>query len=824
MKKALLLIIASCLIGFTAAQAQVIADFEAAAAGTQGFVDNGWGKGLTGVNRIADPTGRSAGVLAVGFNGANDTRGDFEKPSFSPKKAHVISILVYLPSNFPDDGALQIFGQDNKNWSHTTETYLGKNLPKQAWIPLNFHIAGLNLADPSKFNPYDPNQFGRWGIEVQGGANAASFAGELFFDDVTLLGDEPKVQADFETSLNEWANSGWSPGISAVELIADPNDAANHVMSVGLDFALGNTGQLTSGQINLAKDDHVMAFQIWVPASFPDSNVIRIVGQDRKNWADGAVQVYYGVDLVKEQWNEIYLDILRFYQTDSSKFVPYSSGGFGRVWIGFENNTTFTGSIYMDNIILCKPAPPPTAKLESPPIIASAGLTDYTDPFTGEVFYYNKIEWTDLSADIGETYSVYFSETGKITDVTTPGVIQISQQIGRNTQVWNHRIYTIDGAEKTVYYAVTVTGIEGGQVIETPVRDGISNSGAITAKTSLLYEVPFVESFNFAADAYLDEFEALATTFTRGTFRNQNATGDEAASWTTESTDLNFNGYLVMDNENLYVGMDVVDDYPYGDGQCWGGDGFDVFSGLYDVRTLTSYFRGTDCQRGGTVGGGFRIGSAIGASQGDHIQIGGYEAWTPDGVAYAQDIFEGGYIVEFMIPIATMNAQFNANFTPEDGMILPLKFDINDNDSSAAGNFRSMQNHWGDTPGNFQGWQRAESWGAPVILTKTPIVGVASRNIPSPYRYDLSRNYPNPFNPSTTLKYLLPHTADVKIVVYDLLGKEIRTLINERKAAGSYTAKWDGANDAGHQVSSGIYFCKMITSDFTRIQKMTLLK
>ena len=175
-----------------------------------------------------------------------------------------------------------------------------------------------------------------------------------------------------------------------------------------------------------------MAFQVWVPTDFPDDDTIRIVGQDKTHWADGAIQDYAGVNLVKGQWNEIYLDIKRCYETDSSKFTPYTSGGFGRVWIGFLN-PNWTGSIYMDNIILCPPAAPPTADLLSPPITVTAGVDIVTDPFTGAILYHNDIHWTDLSADIGETYSLYYSETGKITDVKAAGVIQISQQIGRGT-------------------------------------------------------------------------------------------------------------------------------------------------------------------------------------------------------------------------------------------------------------------------------------------------------------------------------------------------------------------------------------------------------
>ena len=115
-------------------------------------------------------------------------------------------------------------------------------------------------------------------------------------------------------------------------------------------------------------------------------------------------------------------------------------------------------------------------------------------------------------------------------------------------------MYTTDGGQKTVYYAMTVTGIENSEIVEKPVRNDTSNSKAVTAKTSLLYEIPLVTSFPFEADGYLTEFENVANTFTRCKFRNERAEGDEAAGWTTESTDLNFTGYVVMDASEYVCG------------------------------------------------------------------------------------------------------------------------------------------------------------------------------------------------------------------------------------------------------------------------------
>ncbi|MGA2667483.1 MAG: T9SS type A sorting domain-containing protein [Ignavibacteria bacterium] len=88
-----------------------------------------------------------------------------------------------------------------------------------------------------------------------------------------------------------------------------------------------------------------------------------------------------------------------------------------------------------------------------------------------------------------------------------------------------------------------------------------------------------------------------------------------------------------------------------------------------------------------------------------------------------------------------------------------------------------------------------------------------------PRYYQLYQNYPNPFNPSTTIKYDIMKTSDVRIIVYDALGREIETLVNEQLKPGTYEVTWDAANYA-----SGLYFYKIISGEFTQTLKMVLMK
>lgn len=103
------------------------------------------------------------------------------------------------------------------------------------------------------------------------------------------------------------------------------------------------------------------------------------------------------------------------------------------------------------------------------------------------------------------------------------------------------------------------------------------------------------------------------------------------------------------------------------------------------------------------------------------------------------------------------------------------------------------------------------------------LVGIAEEGV-LPVEYTVSRNYPNPFNPATTIEYQLPQRSDVKLVVYNTLGQRVRTLLNQSVEAGFHKVVWDGRNDAGRQVSSGIYIYRFNAGDFHRTQKMILLK
>ena len=99
------------------------------------------------------------------------------------------------------------------------------------------------------------------------------------------------------------------------------------------------------------------------------------------------------------------------------------------------------------------------------------------------------------------------------------------------------------------------------------------------------------------------------------------------------------------------------------------------------------------------------------------------------------------------------------------------------------------------------------------------LTGVSTNNNDIPSEYKLHQNYPNPFNPKTKISFDIPKSSNVKLIIYDISGKELGTFINEFQSAGTHSFIVDGS-----VLSSGVYFYKLIAGDFSDIKKMILVK
>ncbi|RMD94731.1 MAG: T9SS C-terminal target domain-containing protein [Calditrichaeota bacterium] len=103
-------------------------------------------------------------------------------------------------------------------------------------------------------------------------------------------------------------------------------------------------------------------------------------------------------------------------------------------------------------------------------------------------------------------------------------------------------------------------------------------------------------------------------------------------------------------------------------------------------------------------------------------------------------------------------------------------------------------------------------------------VGVQEPTSALPETFNLEQNYPNPFNPSTMIRYHLPIAGVVELAIYNSMGQHIRTLVKEKQAPGTYEFTWDGADDLGHPVGSGVYLYRLHAGDFVHTRKMILMR
>ncbi|MFQ6618119.1 MAG: FlgD immunoglobulin-like domain containing protein, partial [Fidelibacterota bacterium] len=116
----------------------------------------------------------------------------------------------------------------------------------------------------------------------------------------------------------------------------------------------------------------------------------------------------------------------------------------------------------------------------------------------------------------------------------------------------------------------------------------------------------------------------------------------------------------------------------------------------------------------------------------------------------------------------------------------------------------------------------SKAWILPIEMNYITGVSLSAANVPLTFRLD--QNYPNPFNPFTEIRYQLPVNSEISLVIYDIMGRRVKTLAAGEKNAGYYWVKWDGKNDRGKNVASGLYILRMKAGDFLRTRKMLLLR
>lgn len=165
------------------------------------------------------------------------------------------------------------------------------------------------------------------------------------------------------------------------------------------------------------------------------------------------------------------------------------------------------------------------------------------------------------------------------------------------------------------------------------------------------------------------------------------------------------------------------------------------------------------------------------------------------------------------------------------GLLTTIKFEVK-NPSIPAGTKITIDSAFVPPAGVFlytevEGGLSQEIQPAPFRPATGPniILDVEDLTTPSlPTSYVLEQNKPNPFNPETSIDFAIPRSGHVSIEIFNTLGQKVKTLVDEPLTAGVKRVRWDGHDDRGKEVASGVYFYRMTVNDFTQSKKMLLLK
>ncbi|MFA6980839.1 MAG: sugar-binding protein [Ignavibacteriaceae bacterium] len=419
--------------------------------------------------------------------------------------------------------------------------------------------------------------------------------------------------------------------------------------------------------------------------------------------------------------------------------------------------------------------------------------------------YQNLILWTDVSGEEGEVYDIYYSEE-PITDLTKAEVLKfgVAENTGNVEQILRSAITDQD---LTYYYAVVCKDYAGNHSLPAYLNTPTINKGKgvpTIAKTAPV---------NFIADGDLTEWASVPQ------FRilRSEGTGFDAPSGLHDGdADYSVIAYLAVDNDNLYFAADVTDDiYSWiKRGDPWMNDAINFYIGLFDSHTTNfSVYK-----HGATPHYEIRFDE-------EKATIGYSESLLFPGANYffGQKALTPGYYIEAKIPFIDLAQKRDSGYTstkdsvfhPVEGMKIPIDFSCNDADASGDRELIFCYSPYNED----QSWNNPSRWLWTWIGNKMKVDPneVEDGMVATDYR--LEQNYPNPFNPSTKITYSLQNPELVSLKVFDVLGREAASLVNQYQTAGSHTVNFNAAN-----LASGIYFYKLEAGSFQSIKKLILLK
>ena len=421
----------------------------------------------------------------------------------------------------------------------------------------------------------------------------------------------------------------------------------------------------------------------------------------------------------------------------------------------------------------------------------------------------NLLTWDAVPNEPGVRYNVYYADhTWTSPDSTVDDI----PPYNLTSSIATHVLLAPKTDQNVSYfYGVTAKDLAGN--VSTPT---VMTSLSTTTMAKGVPTISLTPPSSFVADGNASEWSSVSP-FWLSAFSGGPTAHGVPNYLVTSDADLSVNAYLAVDANALYVAFDVTDNIVNVDtaGTDYQQDCPDLFIGLYDWR------------------GPHHTGYTGGARPDYHLRFsknriridndGGATVMAAGTSNYAwkEKVLTPGYIVEAKIPwtllAAALPLRHDVVFSPKEGMRIPVDFAVNDNDGGTTRHaimcYSSISND--------------NSWSDQFMWTNTWIgnkwtVGVKQISDVA-QTYSLDQNYPNPFNPSTQIRYNLEKAGMVSLKVFDVLGREVVTLVNDRQETGSYSVTFDAAQ-SGRTLSSGVYFYRLEAGSYVSTHKMMLLK
>lgn len=427
--------------------------------------------------------------------------------------------------------------------------------------------------------------------------------------------------------------------------------------------------------------------------------------------------------------------------------------------------------------------------------------------------YYNLMSWTDVDGETGETYDLYYSRN-EITDLTSSDVNEVRLGVGEGIETFTHKLRApLNDATVIYYYAIVCNDAAGNPSAISTYSGTVSNMAKGVAVISLDTPQGLVCDGDLTEwyTAGIEPFIVAPSTDTPGHVCTETCEFDD-------NNDMYVRGYYAADDNYLYVAFDVDDDvYAFDEtvGE-WINDNVELFIGLYDWRGLkhAGFLHGTEPD--------YSVGYYPSNHASHGLRINGTQVLNTDSADYYFDESPNGWVVESRISwdvFAEVGAaNSDVRFHPVEGMRIAMDMSAHDSDTK------------GDLEGTlgYSDYNDDTSYQTPKDWTYTWIgeefTDVNDQTAVNPHKFELQQNYPNPFNPVTTIPYSLENSGNVKLSIFNLLGQEIKVLVNKVQSAGIYKAQWNSIDDSGRKVASGIYIYRLQTEKNIFQRKLLLLK